>query len=203
MEQSLVCSVESNAVTQWFGETFFDLHPQLQRLHRHGGALKGMVVLHFGKGLAGFIGKRIAVKLGVPLSPGEHELQIAIHHENGKLYWGRCFDGQHIVQSIFIPFGNYREGYWLEKTGPVTLKLTVDIIEGAWHWRVMAIRVFGLQLPMFLFPDSTAYKKVLGDCYQFHVGFSMPWTGRLFCYEGNLAFEASQEIMDEVLKHRP
>lgn len=154
--------------------------------------LKGMVALHFGKGAAGFIGKRIAAKLGVPLQHCEHELQVAIRHENGKLYWVRCFDRQDIVQSVFIPFGSYGEGYWLEKTGPITLKLTVDIIEGAWLWRVMAIRFFGVRLPMFLCPGSTAYKKVADDSYQFHVGFSMPWTGRLFCYEGNLVFEACQ-----------
>ncbi|MGH8050001.1 MAG: DUF4166 domain-containing protein [Arenimonas sp.] len=192
MEEQVVRAAEPNSVNQWFGDAFFDLHPRLQQLHRQGGLLKGRVVLHFGDGLAGFIGKRIAAKLGVPLQAGEHELQVAVHHENGMLYWSRCFDEQHIMQSIFIPFGNYLDGYWLEKTGPISVKLTVDIIEGAWCWRVMAIRLFGLPLPMFLFPGSTAYKKVIGDCYQFHVGFSLSWIGRLFCYEGNLAFQTPQ-----------
>jgi hypothetical protein len=190
MEKGLASAVELNPVSSWFGEKFFKLDPQLQKLHRQGGSLKGKIELSFGKGAAGFIGKRLARKLGVPLQPGEHQLRVEIHHEDKKLYWSRCFDGQHRVQSIFTPVGDYRQGYWLEKTGPVTLKLGVDVIDGSWHWRLMAVRFFSLSLPLFLFPNSVAYKKVIGDCYQFHVSFSIPLLGQLFCYEGSLYFES-------------
>lgn len=189
MGKQSVNSSEANAVTTWFGEMFSDLHPGLQSLHRYGGILKGNIDLHFGEGIAGVFGRRIARKLGVPIKPGKHELQVEIRHEDGKLYWSRCFDGQHIVPSIFTPLGNYQDGYWLEKTGPIVLKLAVDVIHGAWHWRVIAASFFGLPLPLFLFPDSVAYKKVIEGRYHFHVGFSMPWIGNLFSYEGSLDFE--------------
>lgn len=189
MEIQAANSIDSNTVTAWFGEMFFELHPGLQSLHRHGGVLKGKIQLNFGKGLAGVLGKRIARKLGVPLQPGEHELRVEIRHVDKELNWSRCFDGEHVVQSIFTPVGNYQQGYWLEKTGPVSLKLTVDVIDGAWHWRVIAASFFGLPLPLFLFPDSVAHKKVIDGRYQFHVGFSMPWIGNLLSYEGRLTFE--------------
>jgi Domain of unknown function (DUF4166) len=189
METRLASAVEINSVSSWFGESFFKLHPQLQKLHLQGGTLKGKIKLRFGKGLAGYIGKRMARKIGVPLQPGEHELQVKIRHDDSKLYWSRCFDGEYFVQSIFTPVGDCRRGYWLEKTGPITLKLSVDVIEAGWHWRVIAVRLFGLPLPLFLFPDSVAYKKVIDDRYQFHVGFSMPWLGQLFCYEGSMTLE--------------
>ena len=70
MEIQAANSIDSNTVTAWFGEMFFELHPGLQSLHRHGGVLKGKIQLNFGKGLAGVLGKRIARKLGVPLQPG-------------------------------------------------------------------------------------------------------------------------------------
>ena len=189
MEKQSVDSLETNTVTAWFGEMFSELHPGLQILHRQGGILNGKIQLNFGEGLAGFLGKRVARKLGVPLQPGEHELRVEIRHVDRKLYWSRCFDGEHIVQSIFTPVGNYQKGYWLEKTGPVTLKLTVDVIDGAWHWRIVSASFLGLPLPLLLLPDSVAYKKVTGGSYQFHVGFSMPVIGILFSYEGHLAFE--------------
>jgi hypothetical protein len=71
----------------------------------------------------------------------------------------------------------------------VTLKLDVNVIDGAWHWRIMAIRFLGLPMPLFLFPDSVAYKKVIEDRYHLYVGFSMPLIGNLFSYIGKLAFE--------------
>jgi len=106
------------------------------------------------------------------------------------LYWSRCFDQQDTVLSIFRAFGNYPAGYWLEKTGPIQLKPTVDIVDSAWHWRVLGVRVFGLPIPLLLFPHSRACKKIINENYQFHVSFSMPWIGQLLCYEGRLVFEA-------------
>ncbi len=180
---------ENNAVANWFGEAFFQLHPDLQLLHRDGGTLVGKVSLNFGERLAGFVGKRLAKKLGIPLQPGEHELRVEIRHRENSLYWNRCFDRQNTVLSIFQAFGNYPAGYWLEKTGPIELKLTIDIIDSAWHWRVLGVCVFGWPIPLVLFPHSKAYKKIVDQYYQFHVSFSMPWIGQLFCYEGRLVFE--------------
>jgi len=189
MKNLPIQSGENNPVADWFGESFVLLHPQLQMLHQRGGSLSGKIKLDFGTGLAGFIGKRLAKKLGIPLQSGEHELRVDIRHRGNSLYWSRCFDEQHTVLSIFKPFGNYPDAYWLEETGPVSLKLTVDIIESGWHWRVLGIRIFGLPMPLALFPHSKAFKKIVDERYQFHVGFSMPWIGQLFCYEGGLAFE--------------
>ena len=93
------------------------------------------------------MGKRPAQKPGVTLQPGEHELRIEIDDQENSLYCSRCFDQQHKVPSIFRAFGNYAAGYWLEKTAPTQLKLTVDIIDFAWRQRVLDVRAFGLPLP--------------------------------------------------------
>jgi len=185
------CRENKNAVVAWFGESFHLLHPELQRLHRQGGSLSGKIELNFGTGLAGFIGKRIAKRLDVPLSAGGHELRVDIHQRGNNMHWSRCFDGRHKLLSVFEPRGTYPDGYWLETTGPVSLRLTVDIVESAWYWRVIAIRAFGLPVPMFLLPHSQAYKQVVDGLYRFHVGFSMPGLGRLFSYEGSLVYEAA------------
>ncbi len=182
---------DSNLVQYWFGEAFSELHPQLQELHLHGGRLQGDVDLDFGKGLAAVIGHRLAKRLGMPLQAGRHVLQVDIQHKDNALYWSRCFDQQHTVTSIFKPLGNYPSGFWLEKTGPVVLKLTVDILDHDWHWRVLRASIWGLPLPMILFPTSRAYKKIVDDQYEFHVSFSMPRLGTLLCYQGRLTMAPS------------
>ena len=151
-------SDKNNAVVSWFGDAFSQLHSDLQVLHCGGGILAGKSRLRFGKGLAKFIGKRLGQKLGIPLQPGEHDLRVEIRHQENSLYWSGCFDQQKTVLSIFQALGNYPFGYWLEKTGPVELKLAVDIVDSGWHLRVLNVRIFGLPMPLLLFPPSKAYK---------------------------------------------
>ena len=58
--------MSTDRVEFWFGEGFSGLHPLLQRLHRQGGVLEGEVELATGAGLAGWLGRRLAGKLGIP-----------------------------------------------------------------------------------------------------------------------------------------
>ena len=66
-------SDENTAAVTWFGEAFSHLHPDLQVLHYDGGIWAAKIGLSFGKGLAKFMGKRLAKKIGIPLQPGEHK----------------------------------------------------------------------------------------------------------------------------------
>jgi hypothetical protein len=58
--------MDDTAVTHWFGPHFAALHPLLQALHRSGGRLSGRVAITFGKGPAGWIGRRLGRRLGLP-----------------------------------------------------------------------------------------------------------------------------------------
>jgi Domain of unknown function (DUF4166) len=188
----LMAGTKNDVVKEWFGEAFSDLHPQLQFLHCYGGSLHGDVNLDFGKGFAAVLGRRFAKRLGIPVQAGKHELQVKIHHLDNALHWSRCFNQQHTLTSVFKPFGSYPSGYWLEKTGPVVLELTVDILDHGWHWRVQCVRLFGLRLPLILFPKSVAYKKIVDNQYEFHVSFSIPLLGQLLCYHGQLAMSSNE-----------
>ncbi|HEY5802459.1 MAG TPA: DUF4166 domain-containing protein [Lysobacter sp.] len=175
-----------NAVTQWFGAGFAQLHPLLQSLHLHGGRLSGQATLRFGSGLAGVLGRRMARRLGVPIQAGPHRLEVEIGHDCGTLQWNRCFDGSHWVRSSFHPSGHWPDGVWLERTGPIELALAVEVVDGGWHWRTVSLRVHGLPVPRWLVPRSTAYKHIEHDRYRFHVGFGMPLLGEVFSYSGLL-----------------
>ena len=174
-------------VKDWFGSAFNDLDPMIQKLHLSGGQLQGKVNLQFGEGLAGFIGRRLAVKVGLPNSPGEKDLKVEIKNNNGFLVWSREFDRNNKMVSIFTPFDIYPNGFWREQTGVIKLDLGVKVIDGGWYWQQKAIWFKSLQLPLWLFPSSNAYKKIVNGFYEFSVSFSLPILGKLFSYSGRLS----------------
>lgn len=176
----------SSLVANWFREGFAQLHPQLQRLHQQGGQLDGKVEILFGRGVAGFIGKRLARKLGIPATHNAHHLTVNISHRDQALHWHRCFNNSTVMSSVFYPTGHWPTGYWTEKTGHLQMDLAVDVIDGGWFWRCVSMRVGKLPVPLWLMPKMTAYKTIEQQQYRFYVAFSLPVLGLLFSYSGLL-----------------
>lgn len=175
-----------SVVSRWFGAEFERLHPLLQALHLHGGTLSGPVEIALGRGPARPFGHAIARKLGIPLLAGPHTLRVEIGHRSDCLLWKRRFDDLHRMDSAFHPIGAWPDGLWLERTGPVRLGLAVDVIEGGWYWRCRKAWFFGIRLPLALFPQSTAYKRIEDGRYRFQVAFAMPLLGEVLSYGGLL-----------------
>jgi hypothetical protein len=176
----------SHLVRDWFGPGFAALHPQMQRLHLHGGRLRGGVDVMIPSGLAGVVGRRLARQLSVPVEPGHHLLEVSISHQADGLHWDRCFDRRTDMKSVFQPVGSLPDGHWLERTGPLHLRLTVDTPDGGWHWRCIGLRWRGLPLPVWLFPQSRASKRIENGRYRFEVGFAIPGLGTVLSYGGLL-----------------
>lgn len=180
--------MQSQLVKAWFGNKYENLHPQLQKLHLQGGTLTGEINLSYGQGIAGLIGRRLAKKMGLPKS-GNHQLTVIISHDHEGLHWGRRFNNQEVVESLFIPQGVIEDGYWIEKTGPLEMNLTVEIRNGGWHWQCLKVKFYGIPLPLWLIPKTIAYKYIENDKYRFHVEFVLPFIGSLVSYEGLLVAE--------------
>jgi hypothetical protein len=175
-------------VKNWFGDQFSNLHPLLQKLHSDGGELVGDVEISYGKGLAGIIGGRLGKKMNLP-SEGVHQLTVSISHDVDGLHWWRRFDEQTVIKSLFKPVGDIEQGYWIETTGPLSMKLTVDIKNGGWFWRCLKVNFLGLPIPRWLIPHTNAYKIIENGKYRFYVEFSLPIIGSLVSYQGLLRAE--------------
>jgi hypothetical protein len=175
-------------VKNWFGDQFSNLHPLLQKLHSDGGELVGDVEISYGKGLAGIIGGRLGKKMNLP-SEGVHQLTVSISHDADGLHWWRRFDEQTVIKSLFKPVGDIEQGYWIETTGPLSMKLTVDIKNGGWFWRCLKVNFLGLPIPRWLIPHTNAYKIIENGKYRFYVEFSLPIIGSLVSYQGLLRAE--------------
>jgi hypothetical protein len=176
-------------VQAWFGPAFAALDPALQRLHRDGGTLAGPVRIVFPTGLRGVIGRRIARRMGIPCDGHAHRLQVTVRSEAGALHWERRFDAGVPFASVFVPVGAYPDGYWVESTAALSLRLGVVIADGAWHWRHRATMLAGLALPAWLGPRVHGEKAVLDGRYRFGVALSLPLLGQVMAYAGSLSME--------------
>jgi len=177
----------SNIVKEWFGEGFDHLDPLIQELHlSRRGVLQGDVVLEYGRGVSGVIGKRLGAKLGLPATEGAKNLKVQIESKNGLLVWSRLFDSQYNMVSKFKPIGSYPDGHWQEQTGMVKMDLGVTIKDGGWYWVQKNVWYKSVKLPIWLFPSSLAYKRIVDSKYEFSVSISLPLVGKLIHYSGAL-----------------
>ena len=183
--------MRNKLVENWFGDRFSELHPLLQQLHIKGGNLQGRVNISYGRGLAGILGRRVAKRMKLP-DAGIHQLLVSISHDDVYLYWSRQFNNKQLVRSMFKPIGKIGNGYWIETTGPLSIKLTVDIKNGGWYWRCLDMTFLGCPIPIWLVPRSNAYKIIENGRYRFYVGFSLPVFGALVTYDGIL--DADSEV---------
>jgi len=187
-------SDSSNAVVQWFGSQFENLHPLLQELHLNGGQLLGTVEIKIARGVRGLLGRRIARKLGIPERGGMQDFAVNIYHKNNALHWDRCFGANKKMMSVFRPVGCWPSGYWIENTGLMTLNLTVDVIEGGWYWRFLNLEIGGARFPQWLLPRTTAYKRIENGKYCFCVEIELPGFGTILSYEGILEAESNAPL---------
>ena len=177
-------------VSRWFGEHFKDLHPLLQTLHRHGGTLHGTINIYVGAGIAGWFGKRLARSIGVPLDRATRGFEVEIVHTQEALEWTRRFDNGAVMFSRFKPIGVWPTGYWLEDTGALKMRMTVDIVEQGWYWRPLRASLHRVPLPLILLPRSRAGKFIQNGEYHFFVEFFLPLFGKILSYGGILAARA-------------
>ncbi|HEU4669103.1 MAG TPA: DUF4166 domain-containing protein [Dyella sp.] len=176
-----------DAVERWFGEGFGRLDPMLQKLHRHAGKLHGEVAIAYGRGLAGWLGRRIATRLGLPRDAMHVPMRVYIHSDNTALHWERRFGDGPVMRSVFTPSGHWPDGHWLEQTGALRLVLRVDTADGGWRWLPVASSLRGIPLPRVVVPRVEAGKCVEAGRYRFHVTVSLAPLGLLFGYAGLLS----------------
>lgn len=186
--------LESTLVSDWFGARFGALHPLLQAMHRRGGRLAGEVEVAYGSGLAGWFGRRLGRRMGLPAQPGRMPLVVTISHTDRALRWARRFGEGHEMVSLFEPVGRWPDGHWQERTGALRLLLTVDVRDGGWYWRALGARLHGVRVPVRLLPRSHAGKRVEGDGYRFEVAVIAPLLGPLLRYGGTLHWHEPQAL---------
>ncbi len=175
-----------DVVEHWFGADFSALHPRLQSLHRGGGLLRGPVDISYGSGVARAVGRLLAWRMGIHDAGAGNMLEVIIASDASGLHWSRRFNHGPVFKSVFQPSGGYPNGYWVERSGLITLWLQVTVQEGAWHWQQKRLRLLGMPLPGWLMPRTIAHKEVVDGNYVFSVEIRFPALGKVLAYCGTL-----------------
>lgn len=184
-------SRDETVVTRWFGPAFDELHPLLQALHRSGGVLRGEIDIRVGRGIAGWLGRRLAKSVGIPVDQLRRGFEVTIRHRSDALEWNRRFDNGAVMRSLFRPIGQRPQGHWVENTGPIEMHMTVDVEQGGWTWRLLRAYLRGVRVPLFLLPRSRAGKRIENGRYVFEVAFVLPLLGTVLSYGGALDAQAA------------
>lgn len=142
--------------------------------------------MQYGSGIAGYFGRRLSKKLGIPVGSPVVPLKVTIAHHPDYLLWSRKFGDANQMESSFIPLGHYPDGHWLEETSGVKVTLGVEIVDGGWKWHQRKARVMGISIPGWLVPKVAAGKSIVSGKYQFDVSIHHPWLGFLLSYHGLL-----------------
>ncbi|HZZ90458.1 MAG TPA: DUF4166 domain-containing protein [Caulobacteraceae bacterium] len=172
------------------GDDWGDLPPPISAMHDVEQSLtaRGRASVERGRGPLAFLAGRIA---GFPDAAADTALTVRFDVVGGVETWTRTFGTKSFSSRQFAGRDRWR---WLlcESFGPLTFAMALAPDE---HGRLSLIlrgwRLFGLPLPLWLCPTSTAYEHVEDGRFAFHVEIGHPLTGMIVRYRGWLAPEVA------------
>jgi hypothetical protein len=161
------------------GEGFASLHPHLKAVH--GGQSRrwaGKASVRCGSRLLA----RVAAKIArLPSSQCDVPTVVSIEARAGQEVWTRHFGNAAPMRSTL----SNREGWLVERLGPVALEFQVNVQGTRMHWYLQHVAFLGLPLPRRLF-SVQACADSTGMSYRFLVDVRMAGIGELIRYEGEL-----------------
>lgn len=165
------------------GETFDLLPPQIREMHNVNGVLtaRGFAAIKRDKGVLA----RLAAWLFRFPPEGENiPLTVTFTQKGDGEILRRDFGGN-IFETFLSP--GHREGYLLEKFGPLHFLLECPCSAAGIDMHIRKIRLWGFcPFPLWLGPRVAATERVAGGVYQFDVDVKMPLIGRVIWYKGTL-----------------
>lgn len=161
------------------GESLAALAPAVRRLHAATGSevWAGRVVVRRGTGRLARCGARLT---GLPPTMDEAPLRVRFACADGAETWQRDFAG-HAMNSCL----RADAGVLVEALGPVRFAFRLDVVDGAIHWTVRSVRLFGfLPLPARWFAGVNCREYQRDGRYAFQVRAGLPLVGEVIAYDG-------------------
>jgi hypothetical protein len=112
-------------------------------------------------------------------------LRVSITPDRRGETWERFFDGRPMRSAL-----RERGGFLEERLGPTVLRFALEAAPAAIEWKLVAVRSFGLPLPLAWFDKVRARESLDGVLYAFDVRAELPIAGLLVHYRGTLDAEA-------------
>lgn len=145
------------------GADFARLSPEVRASHNHAGPRRwaGRAEVERGRG---WLARAIAFAFRFPAASREVPVEVVKRPVRAGEVWERRFgDGR------FRSHLEMRRGRLVERFGPFTFDMALEVRDGALMWPVVAGRCLGLPLPGWCLPRVVARETETGGRFRFHV----------------------------------
>lgn len=121
--------------------------------------------------------------IGFPAAVADTPVRVRFDVADGVETWTRSFGAETFHSKQFAGMGR-AQGLIHEKFGPLTFAMALVLKDGRLSLILRHWRAFGIPMPMFLCPRSTAHETVEEGRFRFHVEIAHPLTGLIIRYRG-------------------
>ncbi len=131
----------------------------------------------------GFLARLAGAVIGFPAATADTPVRVRFDVAKGIETWRRSFGAETFHSEQYAGTGR-DEGLLCERFGPLTFAMALVLKDGRLSLVLRHWRAFGIPLPMFLCPRSTAHESVEEGRFRFHVEIGHPLTGLIVRYRG-------------------
>jgi hypothetical protein len=131
----------------------------------------------------GWLARLAGVIIGFPPASDDVPVTVRFDVADGVETWTRTFGAKSFHSNQFAD-GDGSGGLMCERFGPLTFAMALVLVDGRMSLILRRWRVFGIAMPMFLCPRSSAYETVEDGRFRFHVEIGHPLTGLIVRYRG-------------------
>jgi hypothetical protein len=131
----------------------------------------------------GVLARLTGAVIGFPAATADTPVRVRFDVANGVETWTRSFGTETFHSEQFAGSGR-DEGLLCERFGPLTFAMALVLKDGRLSLVLRHWRAFGIPMPMFLCPRSTAHESVEEGRFHFHVEIGHPLTGLIVRYRG-------------------
>jgi hypothetical protein len=171
------------------GKTWAQLAPEIRQLHSvtATSSFAGRCTVDRGRSPIAWL---IAMIIGFPEAGADQSISVQLTREGDGERWVRT-SGARTFSSVQTPGRGRLEWLVRERFGPVSVDMALVVDGQTLHYIIRGWALFGISMPLFLGPRSTAVESAKDGQFGFDVTVSHPLTGLIVRYRGLLTANPS------------
>jgi hypothetical protein len=168
-----------NLYRRILGSAYDALPFEIREMH-HATEARGEASVERG---AGFLAKLAAWFVGFPGATPRTPVRVIFDRADGRETWTRSF-GAETFRSVQFAGSGRSDRLLVERFGPLAFGMALVVEGPKLSLKLCRWTAFGVGLPMWLCPRSTAFESVEDGRFHFDVEISHPLTGPIVRYHG-------------------
>jgi hypothetical protein len=166
------------------GPAWAQLAPEIRQLHSVTAAASftGQCTVDRGRNPLAWL---IATIVGFPEAGANQGISVRLTREGDGERWARSSGGR-AFSSVQMPGRGHSQWLVRERFGPVSVDMALVVDGPTLRYVIRRWALFGISMPLFLAPRSTAVESAKEGKFCFDVTISHPVTGLIVRYRGSL-----------------